>query len=131
MPKNSYYQYNAFTGVAPTPRPKYSNQSSQISGGFIKREYYTTGYRIGIAPNRITSTTIVECFPKKEKIKNENSRKNLEQDSHGGTLSKKALSKMGNAIDWLLASATEKKVFSKKYNSYFKFRINFVTLTLP
>lgn len=128
---SKYYQYNMFSGAALTPRPKTLANSQNRKLEFVQREYVTTGYRIGIAPKRITSTTIVECFPPKEKIKNENSLKNLTNNSHSGTLSAKALGKMANAVDWLLASAHEKKVFSKKINSWFKFRINFVTLTLP
>src|SRR5690606_15675219 len=97
----------------------------------VKREYITTGYRFGIAPNRITTTTVVECFPAREKIPNQNSLDNLSANDHNGTLSKKALSKMANAIDWLLASATEKEVFQKSTGKTFRFKINFCTLTLP
>lgn len=114
-----------------TPRPKHIQPSGQTINKWVDREYVTTAYRIGIAPNRITSTSVVECFPPREKIKNENSLKNLENKAHGGKLSSKALSKMANAIDWLLAAAQEKEVFQKSTGTTFKFKINFITLTLP
>lgn len=132
MPKkSSYYQYNIFSGEAQTPRPKTSQTTSSCKNKWVEREYITTGYRFGIAPNRITTTQVVECFPPREKIPNQNSLDNLSKNDHNGTLSKKALSKMANAIDWLLASATEKEVFQKSTGKTFRFKINFCTLTLP
>lgn len=129
--KKSYYQYNAFSGEAITPRPKHYQAPQTEQKRWVDREYVTTGYRVGIAPRRITSTTIVECFPPKEKIKNQKSLDNLKKNMHGGKLSNKALSKMANAIDWLLASATTKEVFQKSTGKTFQFKINFITLTLP
>jgi hypothetical protein len=56
---------------------------------------------------------------------------NLLDTSHKGKLSSKAIGKMKNCINWLLCAADEKKVYHKKLNSWFKFKVNFITLTLP
>lgn len=58
-------------------------------------------------------------------------KKNLAKNTHGGKLSDKAIKKMKNAINWLLAAAIEKDVYDKKKQSWFKFKVNFITLTLP
>lgn len=55
---------------------------------------------------------------------------NLADNKHKGKMSKNATKRMSNAIDWLLAYATDKKVFSPKYGKKFNFLIGFVTLTL-
>lgn len=58
-------------------------------------------------------------------------QKNLDDNAHKGLLSNKSISKMKNAVNWLLCSAKEKNVYSKKHDSWFKFKVNFITLTLP
>lgn len=50
---------------------------------------------------------------------------------HGGTISANANRKIRNAIEWLLASAEEKYLFSKKANRFYKWKLSFLTLTLP
>ena len=61
-------------------------------------------------------------------IKNQ---ENLKDNFHKGVLSHKAISKMKNAVNWILCAAEPKKVYNKKYNSWFNFKVNFITLTLP
>lgn len=46
-------------------------------------------------------------------------------------LSKKAVRRLSNAINWLVASAPKKWVYEKKSKKRFQFQVNFVTLTLP
>lgn len=50
---------------------------------------------------------------------------------HGGTISANASRKIRNAIDWLLAAAEEKYVYSKKTKRFHKWKLSFLTLTLP
>jgi len=47
-----------------------------------------------------------------------------------GLISLKAQKRINNAIDWMLAQSNPKRYFSKKHNKHFKFRVNFITLTL-
>lgn len=46
-------------------------------------------------------------------------------------LSKKAVRRLTNSVNWLVASARSKKVFERATNKRFSFKINFVTLTVP
>lgn len=57
--------------------------------------------------------------------------KNLEKNSSDGSLSRKAQQRLVNSVNWLLAAAKKKRVFSKEQNRSFLFRVNFITLTLP
>ena len=59
-----------------------------------------------------------------------NSLANLNDNKHKGVMSKAAVKRMGNAIDWLLCYSSDKKVFHKKTGRKFRFNIGFVTLTL-
>lgn len=89
------------------------------------------GQNVYIRPNYIvTLPEFTDCnrFTSQRFLDN---KVNLEQNEHKGKLSDKAIKKMKNAINWLLAAAQEKDVYSKKSKSWFKFKINFVTLTLP
>jgi len=47
-----------------------------------------------------------------------------------GLISLKAMKRINNAIDWMLAQSDPKRYFSKAHNRHFKFRVNFLTLTL-
>jgi hypothetical protein len=57
--------------------------------------------------------------------------KNLERNSSNGTLSKKAMRRLINSVNWLIAAAPKKKVYSKELRKSFNFKVNFITLTLP
>lgn len=46
-------------------------------------------------------------------------------------LSPKARRRLTNAVNWLVASAKTKRVYSKKTGAQFSFKVSFVTLTLP
>lgn len=51
-------------------------------------------------------------------------------NDNAGLISNRSSRKIKNAIDWLLFIAQDKEVFSSWHGKFFKFRINFVTLTL-
>lgn len=53
-----------------------------------------------------------------------------EKNINTGTLSEKSITRMRNAINWMLFFAQDKTVYSKKKKRSFKFKINFITLTL-
>lgn len=57
--------------------------------------------------------------------------KNLADNEHQGKLSAKAVRRLSNSVNWLVASAKQKYVFDKATNKRYSFRVNFVTLTLP
>jgi hypothetical protein len=56
---------------------------------------------------------------------------NLKENSNRRVLSDKAKRKAKRAIKYLLFSAHEKTVYNPKFDSSFKFKVGFITLTLP
>lgn len=81
--------------------------------------------------------TYAVCLPQRprgrkaktvEQILNE---KNLKKNVHSGHMSPKAIRRLTNAINWLVASAPQKWVYDKTTKKRYNFRVNFVTLTLP
>lgn len=63
-----------------------------------------------------------------EFIKNQ---ENLKNNDSKGKLSKKAITGLKNSINWLCTAAKKKRVYDKKKDRIFFFKVNFVTLTLP
>lgn len=58
-------------------------------------------------------------------------QKNLENNIQDGEMSKKARHRISNSINWMVLSAKSKRVWSKKAAKHFRFKVNFITLTLP
>lgn len=59
------------------------------------------------------------------------SAENLTNNQRQDHLSRKADKRLKNAVNWLVASAKFKSVYSKQDGVTYKFKINFITLTLP
>ena len=55
---------------------------------------------------------------------------NLKHNSPEGDISVKAEKRIRNAIDWLLEITPKKPFYAAKWGRWYKFRINFVTITL-
>lgn len=60
-----------------------------------------------------------------------NQRKGGLETKHNGQVSANSRRKIRTAIDWLIEAADEKLLYSKKHKSFYKWKINFATLTLP
>lgn len=58
-------------------------------------------------------------------------QKNLANNDNKGILSSKAISKLRCSINWLLCAAEEKNCYHKEKDYYFKYKVGFVTLTIP
>lgn len=63
-----------------------------------------------------------------KQLKNE---ANLKQNSRKEQMSRKAVRRLTNSVNWLVASAKQKFIFDKTTNKRFSFKVNFITLTLP
>ena len=63
-----------------------------------------------------------------QQVKNEI---NLRNNTKRAIMSPKAIRRLTNSINWLVASAKQKYVYDKKTNRRYNFKVNFVTLTLP
>lgn len=99
-----------------------------------KKEYSPPvyiGQNVYIKPNYIVSVPEYHYENKGRSAAFEANKVNLENNSHNGKLSAKAISNIKNAINWMLVSARKKRVFSVKHQSHFYFKVAFITLTLP
>ncbi len=92
---------------------------------------YHTAFNIYIKPTYIVTMPEYSGLSGIRSAKSKENEKNLSDNKHKGQLSKKSMSKLRNAINWLIASAKYKRVFSKADNKNFWFKVNFVTLTVP
>lgn len=63
-----------------------------------------------------------------KQIKNE---QNLRKNKPKEQMSRKAVRRMTNSVNWLVASAKQKWIFDKQTKKRFSFKVNFITLTLP
>jgi len=89
------------------------------------------GQNVYIRPSYVVSLPEYAGGSKYNSLDFKANEANLQDKTHKGLLSSKAIGKMKNSINWLLCSADEKNVYHKKLNSWFKFKVNFITLTLP
>lgn len=96
----------------------------------IQRSVYI-GQNVYIRPSYIVSLPAYHGSSQYSSLEFKANQANLQENAHKGVLSSKAIGKMRNAINWLICAAEDKKVYNKKYNSWFNFKINFITLTLP
>lgn len=95
------------------------------------RERQITEYRFSIRPRMICMTEIKEDSEWIRSERQLNNEKNLLEHKTKGVISEKSKKKLMTAIDWILYSAKKKSVFSMKTKSSFKFKVNFITLTIP
>lgn len=56
---------------------------------------------------------------------------NLRQNKPKEQMSRKAIRRLTNSVNWLVASAKQKWIFDKPSKKRFSFRVNFITLTIP
>ena len=109
--------------------PRWAVTYSKFHG--IKRSRCNAGYFKSISELTAGSKLIHDT---KSLIKSDDSIQSKSPASlikkHKGTMSKKAKSKIENCMYWMLLISPNKKVFSKKENMTFRFKINFITLTL-
>ncbi len=92
---------------------------------------YHTGYNIYIKPTYVVTMPELSGLSGIRSAKQKTNEENLKSNSHNGQLSKKSMSKLRNAINWLVTSAKYKRVYSKADNKNFWFKVNFITLTIP
>lgn len=94
------------------------------SGDLVRMQLFLKPTYAVIMPERYKK----KGNPSKAQLK---ARENLKNNVHKGCLSKKSQRKLVNTVNWLVASAKEKTVFSKIDKTRYTFKLNFITLTLP
>ncbi len=85
---------------------------------------------VSIKPGYITTYTQCTGGRRNFSDRQRDNMANLKDNEHNGNISKKAAKRIRLAIEWLLYVTDEKTFFSEKHRRNFKFKINFVTLTL-
>ncbi len=88
-------------------------------------------YRLSIKPNYIVGTTIMTGSTSRRSQKMITNQDNLKNHATEGHLSDKSKKKLLSSINWLVHSAKPKTAYNRKFNSNFKFKLSFVTLTIP
>lgn len=89
------------------------------------------GQTLYIKPTLIVSVPaydIPRSYNSADRLENE---KNLKDNKHKNKLSPKSINRIKTAINWLVVSAKDKKVYNKHSGKYFNFKVNLITLTLP
>jgi hypothetical protein len=89
------------------------------------------GQILYIKPNYIVSVPEFDTPKRNFTAARLENQKNLRVNFHKNKLSAKAISRIKTAINWLVVSAKDKKVYSKTSNKYFNFKVSLITLTLP
>lgn len=91
----------------------------------------TTEYKLKFNANNIVQTKVVEWSDGSLRQYNKKSLKNLKNNKTKGIISKSSQVKLKRCINWLIISSKQKKVYSLKQCQAFKFKVNFITLTIP
>lgn len=90
-----------------------------------------------IGQNLYIRPTYIVSMPEYSKPKEftslafEKNKINLQDNSHKGKVSAKAMKEIKNCVSWLIASAKFKTVYHKPTKKTHTFKVNFITLTLP
>jgi hypothetical protein len=114
--------------------PPAKNQTKRLRASVLVTGYTAPQYigqNIYIRPSYVVSLPEYDHSSRFSSLEFKANQANLINNNTNGLLSSKAIGKMKNAINWMLCSADNKKVFNKKLNSWFDFKVNFCTLTLP
>lgn len=94
-------------------------------------QVYHTEQRFSIFPTYIVSTPIFSGIDRARSSRQIENNKNLQDNTNKGVLSKKAITRLRNSVNWLVSSASYKRVWCKREQKHFYFKINFITLTIP
>lgn len=89
------------------------------------------GKYVYIKPRQITVMNAYDVPKRFGSIRFQENKANLANKKHKGELSVKSQRKLSTVVDWLIVSAKDKYVFDKRTNKHFKFKVNFITMTLP
>jgi len=94
-------------------------------------DFYHTGNNLYINPTYVVSVPEFSGNFHTRSSEQEMTVKNLANNRHNGELSIKAKMRMKNALNWLVVSSKAKRVWCKRSNKSFWFKVSFITLTIP
>lgn len=97
----------------------------------MEAQCLTTDYRFKLNANNIVLTEVKEWIGdytvKPRDIQHENLKHNLTK----GILSAKSRKRLKSAVNWLIVSSQYKPLYTKSTAKKYKFKVNFITLTIP
>lgn len=91
------------------------------------RDYSTV---LSVKPDYCTIYRRNEQYRKGDRKMSETQLANIRGKKYTGKVTIKGISSMRSAVGWLISLAKSKRAFNEKYNSWFDFRVCFITLTL-
>lgn len=114
--------------VIPRVTPPKPSQSIYTA---VKEKIVYTGVKLYLKPNRLIVLPQFAGGTMVRSVSQRATEANLLQNKSNGKVSKKAQSKISNAINWLALAAKKKRVYHKATNKTYQFKLNLITLTLP
>ncbi len=100
-------------------------------GKRIENYKITTGYKLKFRANYIIQVEEKEWINGNWDRIRTKQHENLSNNSTNGQLSKKSTQKLKSSINWLVTASQHKNLKSLKTQQQYKFKINFITLTIP
>ena len=85
---------------------------------------------LSVKPSYCTLYRRNEQYVKGSRKMTEAQLANIRGKKYTGKVTQKSVKSMTNAVGWLLSLAKSKKAYNPKFNSWFDFRVSFITLTL-
>lgn len=79
----------------------------------------------------VSSSTLEKANETRKAIREQNAKFFEESGQLPPVMSTRAIARLKNSINWLIASAKNKTVFSKSTGKSYSFKVNFITLTIP
>jgi len=97
----------------------------------MENKLIITDYRFKLSANCICITEVTEWLGANLNKVRTRQHENLKNNSTKGQLSPKALQRIKKAVNWLIISSEQKQSFSHQAQKKHKFKVNFITLTIP
>lgn len=97
---------------------------------WLMNEYSDISTVLSVKPEYCTIYQRNEAYLYNKKNMSEKQLNNIKGSKYKGFFNEVNKKSLMTATGWLISLAKEKSIFNEKFNSWFKFRVNFITLTL-
>ena len=97
----------------------------------MQNQLIITDYRIKINAENICITEVVQWAGDDLSKGRQKQDANLINNSTRGLMSAKSVKRIKKAVNWLVLSSQQKQYYSLKAKKKIKFKVNFITLTIP
>lgn len=121
--------FDGMKPIVPLVRSKIPQGDSIIPGLAPKVAYI--GLNAYISPNYMVTLNQFDGGSRVKSAEMIENESNLADNANKGVVSQKSQRLIRKSVNWLCQSALPKRVFNRKKNSHFEFKVGFVTLTIP